>query len=107
MEKVRNVQATKLAVRHYLQQMKREWRGSTLAFLLPGIGSILVTYVPPLIIARILVRFGQQAHPDLEQLVPYILLFAGVGALGEICWRVGINYLIRSETRGMERLYNQ
>ncbi|HET9721478.1 MAG TPA: ABC transporter ATP-binding protein [Candidatus Saccharimonadales bacterium] len=106
MEQQRNVHATKLAVKHYLQQMKLEWWRTGLAFVLPGVGSILVAYIPPLIIARILVRFGQQAQPNLEQLIPYILLFAGVWAAGEICWRIGINFLIKSETRGMERLYN-
>ncbi len=107
MEQARNVQATKLAVRHYWQQMKRDWKTVTPAFLLPGLGSILVFYAPPLIIARILVRFGQQSHPELGQFIPYVILFAVVWAAGEILWRFGIHFLIKSEVRGMERLYNQ
>lgn len=106
MEQSRNVAATKLAVRHYLQQMKIDRWSVSLAFLLPGIGGILTTYVPALVIARILVRFGQQTQPGIDFLLPYILIFAGTWALGEVFWRIGINYLIKAETRGMERLYN-
>ncbi len=107
MEQTRNIQATKLAVAHYWQQMKREWPGVTLGFLMPGLGSILTYYVPPLIVAKILVEFSQKSNPQLSQFIPYILLFAVVWSLGEIFWRIGLHFTIRSETRGMERLYNQ
>lgn len=106
MDQKRNVGAMRMAARHYLQQMKADRWTVSLAFLLPGIGGILTTYVPALVIAKILVRFGQQNQPDLNVLVPYILIFTGTWALGEVSWRLGINYLIKSETRGMERLYN-
>ena len=106
MEQTRNVAASKLAVRHYWEQMKLDRWSAALAFILPGIGGILTSYIPTLIIARVLVRFGQQTQPGLDFLVPYILLFTAVWALGEIFWRIGINYLIKAETRGMERLYN-
>ncbi len=106
MEQTRNVAATRLAVRHYWEQMKLDRWGAALAFILPGLGSILTSYVPTLIIARILVRFGQQTQPGLDFLVPYVLLFTAVWALGEIFWRIGIHFLIKAETRGMERLYN-
>ena len=106
MEQSRNVAATKMAARHYLEQMKIDKWSVGMAFLLPGIGSILTTYVPALIIAKILVRFGQQSQPGIDGLAPYILLFTLTWALGEAAWRFGIYFLIKSETRGMERLYN-
>src|ERR1700742_367960 len=106
MEQTRNVKATKMAVRHYLGQMKADRWAVGLAMLLPGLGGIMAAYVPPLIIARILVRFGQQSRLSLDQLLPYILLFAATWGIGEIFWRIGINYLIKAETKGMERLYN-
>lgn len=107
MEQTRNVQATKLAVRHFWQQIKLDWWRAGLAFLLPGLGTILTFYLPPLIIARVLVAYSEQQNPDLTQFIPYVLLFAAVWGMGEVLWRFGIHFLIKSETRGMERLYNQ
>jgi ATP-binding cassette subfamily B protein len=87
--------------------MKREKLGITLGLLLPGIGSILTFYVPPLIVAKVLVKFSSQSHPDLTQFIPYLLLFAAVWLAGEVAWRIGLFFMIRSESRGIERLYNQ
>lgn len=102
----KNIPATKLAVKHYWQQIKKDWRWTVPSFLLPGIGNIFVFYAPPLVIAHILGKFTNGA-PTLHQLLPYILLFAGVWAIGEILWRVGIQALIKAETLGTQRLYNQ
>ncbi len=101
----RNVPATKLAVRHYFEQMKRDWKYTIPAFLLPAIGNVLVFYSPPLIIAHILGKFTSGV-PKLSDLLPYVLLFAAIWSLGEIVWRVGIQMLIKAESSGVQRLYN-
>lgn len=106
MNQQRNVQATKLAVRHYYQQIKLDWKLAVPGFLLPAIGSILVFYVPPLIVAKILTRFNDKSYDQLADFTPYILLFILLWSLGEVCWRVGIHFVIKSEVNGIQRLYN-
>lgn len=105
MEQSRNTQAIKLAISHYVRQIKTDWRVSVPALLLPGFGNILVFLAPPLIVARIITAFNQTAHPSFTQLLPYIISFAGVWIVGEILWRVGMLALTRTEIKGMSRLY--
>lgn len=101
----RNSAAIKLAINHYFAQLKESWVSALFAFTLPGIGSILIYYVPSLIIARIIGRYGNTSF-TLPELVPYIAAFAGVWMLGELIWRVGLFALIKGESRGIGNLYN-
>lgn len=107
MEQQRNVAATKLAAKHYIQQIKRDWLSATLAFLLPAIGVVLGYYVATLVVAKILVRFSQGNGFGLDQFTPYILLFILLWASGELLWRAGLYFLIKAETNGARRLFNQ
>lgn len=100
-----DTKAIKLATRHYLRQIRRDWRVAAPALLLPGIGSILVFYAPPLIVGKILSRFEQQGGSSLNELLPYILLVGGVWFAGEIIWRIAIHFFIRTEQRGVKALY--
>jgi ATP-binding cassette subfamily B protein len=106
MEQERNIQATKLAIKHYWQQLKLDWKVNLPSILLVGLGSTLVSYVPALIVARILQKFSHQDYKGLEQFIPYILLFILVWGLGEVLWRVSEHLLIKGEVRGMQRLYS-
>ena len=105
MDQAKNKQAVRLTLRNYSRQMRREWRYSLAALLLPGLGSILVWYIPPVIVAKILARFAKEPGVQLTDFIPYILLFAGLWALGEVLWRVAMVYLARMEVRGMKQLY--
>ncbi|MEK7561597.1 MAG: ABC transporter ATP-binding protein [Patescibacteria group bacterium] len=107
MDEKRNVQAMRLAAKHYWRQALRDWYFTGPALVLPGIGNILVAYVPPLIVAKILATYTNNAHPGASQLLPYILLFVGLWLVGEALWRIAMLALSRAETRGMERLYVQ
>lgn len=107
MEQARNVQATRMAVSHYWQQVKQDWRTAIPALILPGIGNILVFYVPPLIVAKILTKFIDDPHPGMMELLPYIALFGGLWLVGEALWRIAMLCLSRTEVKGMARLYQQ
>lgn len=96
--------AIRLAVNNYLQQVWIQKRLSLPGLILPGIGTILLAYVPPLIIARIITDFNGTV-PTLREAAPYIWAFAGVWLLGEIVWRVALYFVIRAEIRGMKNLY--
>lgn len=105
MEQSRNTQAIKLAINHYLNQIKTDWHLSILALVLPGVGNILVFLAPPLIVAKIITAFNHSGHPSFGRLLPYILWFACVWIAGEAVWRVGMFALTRLEVRGISRLY--
>jgi ATP-binding cassette subfamily B protein len=74
--------------------------------VLVGLGSVLTTYVPPLVVAAVINRFGNSS-PNLDELLPYLGLFAGLWLLGEVLWRLSFLCLNRTDGPGMEHLYTQ
>lgn len=111
MDQPRNPQAVKLAIRHYLEELRRNWKVSLPALLLPGVGTILVLYGPPLVVAQVLARVGSLTSSGSTNVIepldlaPYIALFAGVWFSGEIVWRLAEHFLIITNARGIRRLY--
>jgi ATP-binding cassette subfamily B protein len=99
--------AMRLAVRSYFGQVRAAWPMSAAAFVLPGLGNILTVYLPPLVVARVLTAFaGRDGHaPTVRGFVPYLAVFAAAWLAGEVLWRIGIHFVIRTESRGIERLY--
>jgi ATP-binding cassette subfamily B protein len=97
--------ALRLVLRRYCAQVRRRPAFAIPAMLLPGLGEILGFYAPPLIIARVLGVFASDATPDLRELIPYVLAFAGVWFAGEAMWRLAGIFIARAEIRGMEELY--
>lgn len=97
---------TKIALRHYLGQIKYDWPLSIPTMLLSGIGNILVFYVPPLIIAALIQRLGNGEDFSINDALPYVATFAGVWILGEALWRLTFYFMIKFETRTLDRLYN-
>jgi ATP-binding cassette, subfamily B, bacterial len=99
-------QATKLAVHRYLRQIWRERKLAIPGLLLPGVGNILGAYVPPLIVAAILVRF-KTTRPDLHQVLPYLVLFALTWLSGELIWRISDACLNKAVARSIRNLYQE
>jgi ATP-binding cassette, subfamily B, bacterial len=97
----------RLAVAAYFGQLRLDWRVSIPALLLPGLGSVLTVYLPPLIISRVLVAFAERDLDDLAvgDFTWAIALFGGAWLAGEVLWRFGIHFLNRTDARGVERLY--
>ena len=98
----RLAEALRLVVRRYVRQVLRRPALSVPALLLPGIGSVLVFYAPPLVIAKLLGAFARNERLSAAQLAPYVLTFAGLWLAGEAIWRVAISLMARAEIRGME-----
>lgn len=107
MQDERNMRAYKLAAKNYWQQTRKNWTTALPALLFPGLGTILVVYAPPLIIARLLVLFTSHSELSFGILWPYIGLLALVWLAGEALWRIGIQFLSIEEARVSEQLYNQ
>ncbi len=100
----KNKTASKLAVRHYVAEIWRQKAFSIPTYLLVSIGSVFTTFIPPLVIAAVIRRFGNNV-PSLDDLLPYLALFAGTWFLGELLWRGAFLCLIQTETRGIRNLY--
>ena len=114
-ERERRRLAFRLAMGNYAAQLREDRRRTVPALLLPGIGSILVWFCPPLVIAAVLQRFDDGDRPALRELTPYLLVFTAVWLAGEVVWRFGIHFLNRAaaggvatlQKRGMEALYDK
>jgi ATP-binding cassette subfamily B protein len=98
--------ATKLAIRHYLEQIWINKKYSLPTYALVGVGSTIVFYIPPLIVAAALNHFRHVA-PSLHELLPYLLLFGGLWFGGEMLWRLAFMCLARTEERAVYNLYTQ
>lgn len=96
--------ASKLAIKHYLGQIWQERKLAIPGLLLPGIGTLFGGYIPPLIVAAAITRFGNDT-PTLQEAMPYLLWFAGVWMFGEILWRIAFILLARADANGMRNLY--
>ena len=103
----RRSRAMRLAVGAYFGQLKIDWRVSILAMLLPGLGSILTVYLPPLVVSKVITRLAGEGTADLsvDDFLPAVAMFAAAWLAGEVLWRFGIHFLNRTDSRGVERLY--
>lgn len=98
--------AVMLALRFYGGVLRRQWRISLPAMILPALGNTCLFYLTPLMVAALVGRLAEGGESDLAALLPYVLGFAGLMAAGEALWRVGLHFLNRTNSRGIEWLAN-
>lgn len=108
MKKERTVhsRALRAVLREYWTQYKTKPVWALIAFLMPAFGTILTSFIPPLILAKIIDIFVAQNAISLHGIGTYIALFGTIWFLGEIFWRIGFHYLIKLEVAGMNQLGN-
>ena len=99
----RNPKAVTLALNNYINELIILKKYSAFAFILPGIGNILVFYIPPLIVAAIIARFGNEV-PTINTILPYLLLIGAVWMLGELLWRISVALLNITGVKAEKRL---
>jgi ATP-binding cassette subfamily B protein len=99
--------ALALVLTRYAAQVRRRPALAIPALILPAVGDILTLYAPTLVVARLLSTFAREETLSWSQLLPYVLLFAGLWVCGQIAWRLAIMLIIRVEIRGLEALYVQ
>ncbi len=97
-------QATRQVLVDFWGEYVKNPRHAFLAFLMPAMGSILVFFIPPLIVAKLVDMFVINGFLDMRSTFSYIGLFAGVWLLGEVFWRIGIHAVIRLNTLGINAL---
>ena len=103
-EKLITKKAVNQVIKDYWGQLRANPWQSIIAMIVPGIGSILVVYVPPLIVAHLVDTFVGEGQISLSLSATYIFLFAFGWMLGEVLWRIGIHFLIKVETKGINTL---
>ena len=96
--------ALKLALRRYLQEIKRHRRVAIPALLFPALGNIAIFYVPPLIVGDLAAKLGR-GHASGATTTKHVLLFAAAMAFGEVLWRLGFHGLNRTAARAIGDLY--
>jgi ATP-binding cassette subfamily B protein len=96
--------ASQQALSRYIRQIWKLRALSLPGLILPGIGTIFVLYVPPLVVASILAKFGH-GHTTLHQILPYLWLLALAWMGGELVWRAADACLNAVSARGMRNLY--
>ncbi|MFI0924679.1 ABC transporter ATP-binding protein [Streptomyces sp. NPDC021012] len=105
-ESLPNKGSVLLAVRFYGRELLHLRKLAAPALLLPALANIGTSYIAPLVVAKLVGRIaGEGAGTGLDQLLPYVLGFAGVLLLGEALMRVGLHCLNRLDARGIENLY--
>jgi ATP-binding cassette subfamily B protein len=67
------------------------------------VGTLLVFYIPPLVIAQLI---SQQSTVNLETAWQLLLLFGGAWLAGEMLWRLAIYLMIEFETAIIRKLYD-
>lgn len=97
-------QAIRSVVRHYIDQYKKYPFSAACAFILPAIGTILVFFVPPLVLARLIDMFAARGFVSMQSTGTLVAIFAGSWFAGEVCWRVGVYYLIRLKAKSFTDL---
>ncbi len=97
-------EAVRQVLRDYWQQYKTHPWYSITGFVMPALGIILTTFVPPLIIARLVNVFVAEGFISLTNAWGLIALMGGLWFLGEIFWRIGLHFFIQMEAAGIYRL---
>ncbi len=98
--------AIKQVLHDYWQLYKTHRWWTLISFVTPGIGTILIFYIPPLIVAKLIDTYILNNGVTLSSAGSLIVLFAGSWLLGEVFWRIGLHYLIKLEAAGVHALSN-
>lgn len=106
MKKTKKPTPYKLALQHYIAIWWENRKTSIPTLIAVGIGTILIAYVPALIIAKLIGDYSGKPLPSPTELTPYIAAYGGVWLLGEIFWRIGIHFDIIHTANGIRRLSN-
>lgn len=97
--------AVLLALRYYWRELTARKHIALPALLMPALGNIGIAYVAPLLVAGLVGRLVGGMPAEFSTVAPWIIGFAGVLLAAEVCWRIGIHCLNRTDAFGIEHLY--
>lgn len=91
-------------IRTYNQEILREWKLSLPVMVSVVVGTILIFYIPPLIIAAII---AAREPITLANGWTYALYFGLAWLTGEILWRIAFFFMAKFEAKVIFRLYSE
>lgn len=92
------------AMRVYNREILRGWKYSLPIIFSVILGTILIFYIPPLIIAQLI---ASDVRITLDNGISFLLLFCMSWLGGELLWRFAFFVMARFEARTLEKLYNE
>ncbi len=82
-----------------------------MAFFMPATGTVLMFFVPPLIIAKVVNTLAAEHTMSTASIVYFAALFGGFWLAGDLFWRFGVHFLIKLEAAGIsdigKKTFNQ
>jgi len=97
--------ALRLATRIYGRELARHKLLTGSALLLPAMGNIALSYLPPLAVAALVDELATGGAFTTATVAPLVLGFFASLLAGQAFWRAGIHCLNRADARGIENLY--
>lgn len=92
----------RLVAKAYNKEISRSWRQTLPIISSVIVGTILIFYIPPLIIAQII---RSETPVSLDNGWIYIVLFGISWFVGELLWRLAFYIMAHFESKTAERLY--
>ena len=100
-----NKKAVIAVLRAYWEQCKKRPMHTLIGMFSPAVGSILIFFIPPLIVARLVDVYTETKTIPQHILIHNALLFGGSWFIGELLWRLGMNSMIKLQGSSMAELY--
>jgi len=97
--------ALRLATRIYGRELARHKLLTGSALLLPAMGNIALSSLPPLAVAALVDELATGGAFTTATVAPLVLGFFASLLAGQAFWRAGIHCLNRADARGIENLY--
>ncbi|MEK7093808.1 MAG: ABC transporter ATP-binding protein [Patescibacteria group bacterium] len=103
-EEVISNRALRQVLTDYTSQYKAYPWYTFMAFMMPAFGSILIFFVPPLVVGQLINILVAEKTISVNLVWPYLLAFGGAWFIGEVLWRLGLHFLIKLEAKAFYNL---
>lgn len=100
---LKNTVAIKKTLKLYTSIILKGWRFTLPVTIAVAVGSTLIFYIPPLIIASMI--NSTDSPVNLQTAWPLVALFGAAWLIGEGLWRLAMYLMIRFESGVIEKLY--
>jgi hypothetical protein len=94
----------KIAFKRYVMVLRKNWLTAIPYMVLPGACVVMVQYVSPLIISKLLSGLSDGSVSNLEQSILMCLRLDQSTSIGEMLMRIGLHFGHKHERDGLKQL---